>query len=123
MGKFVRSLGYACRGIGVAFAAEQNFRIQVALLCLAAAVGIYVGLSSEQWIIVILSMGFVLAAELFNTAIERLGDEAANGKHNGLVKQAKDVSAAAVLLSSFVAFVIGIFLLIIPLVHKLFGPR
>lgn len=119
--KFIRSLGYAFRGIGSAFTAERNFRIQIVLLCIAVAVGVYLDLSLEHWAFVIITMGFVLVAEMFNTAVERLGDELAHGAHNGLVKKAKDLSAGAVLLSSFVALIIGVLFLIIPLIRRLFG--
>ena len=123
MGKFIKSLGYAFSGIRTAFVSERNFRIQVVMLCLSVALGLYVGLSIVAWSLVILSMGFVLVAELFNTAVERLGDEAAHGAHNGLVKKAKDISAAAVLLSALTALIIGIMFLIVPLIHRLFGLR
>src|ERR1035437_8648423 len=123
MGKFIKSLGYAFSGIRTAFVSERNFRIQVVMLCLSVALGLYVGLSIVAWSLVILSMGFVLVAELFNTAVERLGDEASHGAQNGLVKKAKDVSAAAVLLSALTALIIGIMFLIVPLIHRLFGLR
>ncbi len=119
MGKFISSLGYAFRGLHAAFVSEQNFRIHVVMVCLTVALGLYLGLSLTAWSFVILATGCVLVAELFNTAVERLGDEVSHGAHNGLVKKAKDITAAAVLLSAVIALAIGILFLIIPLIHRI----
>ena len=65
------------------------------------------------------SIGFVLVSELLNTAIEELGDEAARGEVNPRIRNAKDISAAAVLLSSLTALIIGIIILFIPFVGRI----
>jgi diacylglycerol kinase len=48
----------------------------------------------------------VWAAELFNTAIEKLADTVSKDFHPS-IKFVKDVSAAAVLLSALAAFITG----------------
>jgi diacylglycerol kinase len=68
--------------------------------------------------LIILIIGFVLVAELFNTAIERLGDEAANGVQKQLIKRAKDIAAAGVLLSALTALILGILFLVIPFIQS-----
>ena len=83
------------------------------------ALGIYLGLSALEWGLVIFAIGFVLVSELFNTAIERLGDKASEGKIDQMIRNAKDISSAAVLLSALAALVIGIIFLFIPLAQKL----
>jgi diacylglycerol kinase len=120
MRRLLKSFGYALSGIRFTFKSEQNFKIHIIALIIAIAMGIYLGLSLPEWGLVIFSIGFVLAAELFNTAIERLGDEIANGKQKQVVKIAKDTSAAAVLISALTAFIIGILFLFIPFVQKIF---
>jgi diacylglycerol kinase len=120
MRRLLKSFGYAWSGIRFTFKSEQNFRIHIVALIIATAMGIYLGLSLPVWGLVIFSIGFVLAAELFNTAIERLGDELANGKQRQVVKIAKDTSAAAVLISALTAFIIGILFLLIPFIRKIF---
>jgi diacylglycerol kinase (ATP) len=89
-------------------------------MSIAIIIGLYLKLPLQVWGLVIFSIGLVLAAELFNTAIERLGDETANGKQKQLIKKAKDTSAAAVLISALTAFVIGILFLFIPFVQRIF---
>jgi diacylglycerol kinase len=115
---FHKSFGHALRGILVTFKTERNFRFHIVALCFTLALGFYLGLSAIEWCLITLYIGFVLVSELFNTALERLGDEAAAGKFREMVRNAKDISAGAVLLSAFTALAIGVIVLFIPLVHK-----
>ena len=89
----------------------------------AIGLGIFLGLPAVKWGLVIFAIGFVLAAELFNTAIERLGDEAAEGKQKSTIKTAKDAAAGGVLISAIAALIIGIIILIVPLVEKIINNR
>jgi diacylglycerol kinase len=73
-----------------------------------------------EWGLVVTAIGLVLGAELFNTALERICDETSGGKHSEGVKDCKDISAAAVLVTALAALVIGIVILIIPLIQKIF---
>ena len=118
MKSFVKSLSYALEGLRSALKTERNLRIHIIAMCLAVALGFYLGLSQIEWGFVIFAIGFVLVAELFNTAMERLGDETANGKQKQTIKRAKDTAAAAVLLSAVTALIIGILFLIVPLVQR-----
>ena len=76
------------------------------------AAGILFGIAKTEWLIIILTIGFVLAAEGFNTAIEKLCDHVSPAYHN-TIKKVKDFAAAAVLLAAISAAVIG-FLIFIP---------
>lgn len=120
MRRFLKSFAYALNGICVTFKSEQNFKIHIVAMIIAIAMGLYLKLSMSAWGLVIFSIGFVLVTELFNTALERLGDETANGKQKQMVKNAKDISAAAVLISALTAFVIGILFLLIPFIQRMF---
>ena len=119
MKRFFKSLAYALSGIRAAFKSEQSFRIHTIAMVIAVAMGLYLELSLAAWGFVIFAIGFVLTAELFNTAIERLGDEAADGKQKLMIKHAKDASAAAVLVSALTALVIGILFLLIPFIQRM----
>jgi diacylglycerol kinase len=120
MRRFFRSFAFALNGIRAAFKSEQSFRIHTLATVVAIALGFYLGLSATSWGFVIFAVGFVLAAELFNTALERLGDEAADGDQKLLVKHAKDIAAAAVLIAALTAIVIGVLFLLVPLAQKIF---
>ncbi len=120
---FIKGFAYAFRGIWITFKSERNFKIHTVALCLVVAMGLYLHLSALEWGLTIFAIGFVLVAELFNTAIERIGDEVASGKVNSFVRNIKDISAAAVLLSALTALIIGIIILFIPLIQKLLQLR
>ena len=60
-----------------------------------------------EWIAVSLSIGIVLGAEGFNTALESLAD-AVHPEQHPLVGRAKDAAAGAVLLAAIAAIVVGI---------------
>lgn len=119
MMRLLESFGYALAGIWSAIKSERNFRIHLAAMVVAILLGLYLELSMTAWGLIVFAIGFVLVAELFNTAIEHLGSEAAGGTHNHAVKRSKDVSAGAVLVSAITAAVIGILFLLAPLVQKI----
>ena len=115
---FIKSLRYALHGFSSALKTERNLRIHITTMLLAMVLGFYLKLSIIEWGIIILVIGFVLVAELFNTAMERLGDDAAKGSYKKSVKHAKDIAAAGVLLSAITAIIIGIMFLAIPFVQS-----
>lgn len=98
--------GDAFRGLKLGIRGHSSFFVHFffAALVLAAAVILRCGL--EQWCLLLLAIGMVLTAELFNSAIETLFrglDEATKEK----TWPALDVAAGAVLMASFVAVAIG----------------
>jgi len=118
MGRFIKSLSYALDGLRSALKTERNVKVHIIAMFLTVALGFYLQLSLMEWGFIIFAMGFVLVSELFNTAVERLGDEASNGQYKQVVKKAKDTAAAAVLLSAITALVIGILFLVMPLIRS-----
>jgi diacylglycerol kinase len=118
MKRFLKSVTYAINGLLSALKTERNLRIDIAAMLIAIAFGFYLKLSIITWGLITLVIGFVLVAELFNTAIERLGDEAANGVQKQLIKRAKDIAAAGELLSALTALILGILFLVIPFIHS-----
>lgn len=61
-----------------------------------------------------LAIGFVLVAEIVNSAVEEIGNAVAPRRHHG-IRLAKDISAAAVLTSALTAAVIGFIVFVPPL--------
>lgn len=106
---FLKSLGFACSGFKQALQYEFNLRIHTILAVLSCVLGLMLGLSRIEWLVLILTISIVLFAELFNTAIEAYVDLAVEEQHPD-AKLAKDVAAAAVLLVSIAALIIGILL-------------
>jgi diacylglycerol kinase (ATP) len=115
-----KSIGCALNGFWAALKKERNLKIHVVAMVAAVGAGLYLGLTAVEWGLIIIAITSVLAAELFNTAMEHICDETSGGKHSDGVKNCKDISAAAVLVTAVGALVMGIIILIIPLVQKIF---
>jgi diacylglycerol kinase len=116
---FWESLWHAVEGVGQAARTQRNAQIELTITGLIIALGVYVGLDLFRWAVIVLTIGFVLAAEWFNSSIEALTDLTCPDYHE-LAKRTKDVSAAGVLIASVVAAAVGLLILGPPLWHKLF---
>lgn len=113
-----RSFLHAWNGIRVA-AGERNFRFHLVALVAVVGTGIFVQLDRVEWALVLLACGSVLSMEAMNTALERACDAFQPG-HHPLVGLAKDAAAAAVLIASVFAAVVGI-LVFLPALERCLG--
>ena len=104
------SFGFAFSGIGQAFA-QRNMRIHLVFAILAIAACIVLECTVVEWAIVLVLIGLVIAAELFNTAIEAVVDLASPDIHP-LAKRAKDIAAGAVLVLAITAVIVGLIIYI-----------
>ena len=108
---FKNGFGYAFTGIRLAWTKGVNFKIQVLCALFVLTLGWMFQLSSIEFSIVILVICCVLATETFNTALEELCDKF-QPSHDPHIARIKDLSAAAVLLTSVGAGIIGIIIFI-----------
>ncbi len=108
---FFNSLYYAARGLRYIFKHEQNFRIQVIVSCLVAILMFWFPLSTREIILIIILITMVLTMEILNTALERFADLLKPRLHE-YVSVIKDIMAAAVLLTSLSAAIIGVIIFI-----------
>lgn len=102
----LKSFIFAFRGIILLFRHEHNAWIHGMAMILATGLGFYFDISRAEWIGVCLSIGMVLAAEAFNTAIEKIADFV-HSEQNTDIGQIKDLAAGGVLLVSIAAFIVG----------------
>lgn len=109
--RFLTSFAFAFEGLRYAWHAQPNFRIEAVLG--VVAVGLALWLDVPILSVLILAM-VVLTLELVNTALEATIDLIQPQPHR-LAKVAKDVAAAAVLVASAFALVIGVWLFAPPL--------
>ena len=86
---------------------QPNFLVHLAAMCAALAVGALLGLSAVEFAVIVVMIAVVLAAECVNTALEAVCDVASPSYHP-LVKRAKDVSAAGVLIAALAAVVVAV---------------
>ena len=94
--KQIRSFGYAWKGIRQCIGKEQNLSFHLITTTIVIGAGFLFDITRTEWIIIILCIGVVVAAELFNTAIERLVDLVSPERHP-IAGQVKDIAAGAVL--------------------------
>ncbi|MDD4900545.1 MAG: diacylglycerol kinase family protein [Patescibacteria group bacterium] len=119
IGRLVRSFSYAFKGLLKIFHEEQNLKIQASLSLVVVIFGIYFKIDPVSWALLVLAIALVLVAETANSAVERITD-VLKPRINTYVKEIKDIMAAAVLLSSLGALIIGL-IIFWPQAYKLFG--
>ena len=107
--KRLHSFKYALNGLWHLWKTEINFRIHIFASITVTTLGWLVEITRTKWLIIIICVGIVLGAEAFNSAIERICDLVSPGK-NIQIKIIKDISAAAVLIVSVMAAIIGLFI-------------
>lgn len=96
---FASRLGFAVAGIFSTLRSERSFRVHLAAVVAVTALLIWLRPAPLWWAAVALACAMVLAAELVNTAMERLADHLHPEAHPG-IRQVKDCAAAAVLVAS-----------------------
>ncbi len=104
--KEFKSFRHAFRGLGF-LASDHNYYFHFPVGILVLLLGAWFGVSKEEWIWLIFSVGLVWICEALNTAIEKTIDLVHPEKHP-LAGKVKDIAAAAVLLAVFVAGTIGV---------------
>lgn len=108
---FHRRLRYSLAGIGHGLRTEHSLRTQALVLIAVLVVLAILHPAPLWWSIVIVASSSVLAAELFNTAIERLADHLHPEVHPE-IRIVKDCAAGGVLICSVGAVGVAIALAI-----------
>lgn len=108
---FHRRLSFARAGLRTALRSERSIRIQSLAAVVVIAVLVIMRPGPIWWAIVAVTIAAVLAAELFNTAIEALADHLHPDQHPS-IRDVKDCAAAAVLVTSLGAVAVAVALLI-----------
>ena len=85
-------------------------RIHIVAAVLVSALCRWLQIDVLEWLFIILAIAVVLAAEALNTALKYVVDLASSEWHP-LARDAKDVAAAAVLICSIGAAIIGVMVL------------
>lgn len=105
------SFRYAFAGVRYAFSTQRNFRIHTVIGTIAISLGIFLEISNVEMAVIGITIAFVLALELLNTALESVVDLTVKQTYHELAKVAKDCAAGAVLMGALAAlFVAGIIL-------------
>lgn len=102
--KRLKSFVFAFNGLGILLKEEHNSRIHLIASVVAITAAILFKLNTFEWIAITFSIGLVITIEIINTVIENVADFISPGK-NEKIKKIKDLSAAAVLISSITALI------------------
>ncbi len=108
-----KSFSYAIEGIKEAFKQEPNLRTHSFIAVLVVIAALFLGFTTIEWVLLIITVFLVLTLELLNTALEALVD-LVSPEIKSQAKIAKDVSAAVVLFVSVLSLIVG---------ALLFGPK
>jgi len=100
------SFRYAGNGLVTLVASQPNAQIHVFATLLVVALGLHLGISAQDWVVLVLTIALVMAMEALNTSLEFICD-ALHPDHHPLIGKAKDVAAAAVLISAIAAALVG----------------
>ena len=105
--KCLKSFRFAWKGFIYVFLNENNMKYHILAAIIVVMLGIWLKFNSIEWIIIVFCIGLVWAAEIFNTAIEKLVDLVSpeQNPNAGLVK---DIASGAVLVTAMMALVIGV---------------
>ena len=111
MKRLKKSFIYASRGLSKAFREEQNLRVQAVIAIIILVAGSFLRISPIEWCLLIFVIGLVILMELANSAVERIADVLKPRIHS-YVKEIKDITAAAVMISALMSIAVGLIIFI-----------
>jgi diacylglycerol kinase len=111
-----QSIINAFAGFKVIWVSEINFRIHIIISLLVLCAGFIYKLNTIEWVGILLCIGLVLGAEIFNTAIEHLCDLTSK-EIKPEIKAIKDISAFGVLFLAMISSIVGIIIFLPKIIY------
>jgi len=105
--RFKFSFRNALIGIKTAYKSQRNLRVHIIIGFLVIVFGVFLKVSMFEWLILLLTILVVLITEIYNTSLEFTVDLFST-EYSKQAKEAKDISAAGVLITAIFAIIIGI---------------
>ena len=102
----LESFNFAFEGVIHVLRTQRNLRIHFAAAFAVLIAAVAVGVDRIELIALLISISFVLIAEMLNTALEA-GIDVATTSFDPLAKLAKDIAAGAVLIATVTAVAVG----------------
>lgn len=116
MFKRIASFKAAFNGIYIALKSEWNLRFHFIVAFIVITLAAILKFSILEFSVLFLTIGIVISIEMINTSIEEICNYIQPEKHE-LIKKVKDISAGAVLISSIIAFIVGMALFLPKILH------
>ncbi len=108
---WLRKFSNALRGIRVGMFGQSSFAIHLPAAVVVLVVGMVCNVTWPEWYVLILCITIVLAAELFNTALEKLAKAITREQHPE-IRDALDIASGAVLVTAIGAAVVGVLVVV-----------
>lgn len=105
----IDSFNNAINGITSTIKTEKNMKIHITAAAFVMFLSLFYDLTRIEFLIVCITVAFVIVCELFNTVVEVLVDTII-GIYHPKAKLAKDTAAGAVLVATFVSLVVAYFI-------------
>ena len=105
--KFFKGFRFAGQGIAYTIKTQLNFRFHITAAVWVLLLSLFYNFTAVEYAVIFFTIGAVLSAELFNTAVEKTVDLYTK-EENRLAKAAKDASAGAVLVSAAAAVCVAV---------------
>jgi len=116
--RLIESVGNAVRGLRFSFRTQRNLSIHTVAGTAAIVLGVVLQISTVEMAIVFVVIASVFVLELLNTAIEEIVNMLSlSRKMRAMV--AKDVAAAAVLMSSLASVAVGCLIFVPKIINLL----
>jgi len=109
--RLIAAFRYSAAGLRSAFHSEEAIRMEVAAFLVMAPLGLWLGGTAVEKVLLVGSLVLVFIIELLNTAIERVVDRWGEEYHD-LSREAKDIGSAAVFTAIALVFFIWVVLLL-----------
>lgn len=108
---FIDSFRYAFEGVSTAFREEKNMRFHIFSALAVIIISLFLSLSIQEWLWILLVSFLVIIMEILNTVIENTVDLVSPDYHP-LAKKVKDMAAAVVLFTSIFSLIVGMIILL-----------
>jgi diacylglycerol kinase len=113
-----QSFKNAINGLVFAFKTQRNFKVHLVISFLVLIFSLWLSISLENFLFLLLAIFLGLTVEMANTAFEKTLD-AVNGSYDPKIKIAKDVAAGMMLLMEVGLALIGLLILLPPFLAKI----
>lgn len=100
------SFKHAADGLVNTFVNQPNLRVHLVIATIVIIIGLLLGITPQEWAIIVFTILWVIISEMINSAIEAVCD-AVTTEYRQPVKQAKDVAAGMVLVGAIGSVVVG----------------
>lgn len=104
-----RAFGYAFKGLADLLLHHEPVWIHLLAIVVALSTAWYLNFPAWKWVMFVFCIGFAIATEAMNTAVEYVVD-LVSPEYHVLAGKAKDVAAAAVLVSAGTAVLVYVIL-------------